>query len=53
MTKPYQVELLLKLLIGIIDAKLFKAVHIKCFKPEENVSLTLIIISSQWNINIR
>lgn len=30
-----QVELLLELLIGIIDAKLFKAVDVKCFKPEK------------------
>lgn len=30
----YQVKLLLQLFISIIDAKLFKAVHIKGFKTE-------------------
>lgn len=30
---PYQVELLLQLLIGIVYAKLLKTVHIKCLKP--------------------
>lgn len=29
----YLVELLLKLFVGIIDAKLLKAVDVKCFKP--------------------
>lgn len=33
MRHTHLVELLLKLLVGIIDAKLFKAVDVKCFKP--------------------
>lgn len=37
----YQVELLLKLLICIINAKLFKAVDIKCFKPEDKFMFKL------------
>lgn len=31
----YQVELLLKLFICIVDTKLFKAVDVKCFKAED------------------
>lgn len=31
----YQVKLLLKLLICIVDTKLFKAVDVKCFKAED------------------
>lgn len=34
----HQVKLLLELLIGIIDAKLFETVDIKCFKPERDYS---------------
>lgn len=30
----YQVKLLLKLFICIVDTKLFKAVDVKCFKSE-------------------
>lgn len=30
----YQVKLLLKLFVGIVDTKLFKAVDVKCFKAE-------------------
>lgn len=30
----HQVELLLKFLVGIVDAELFKAVYIKCFKSK-------------------
>ena len=35
------VKLLLKLLIGVIYAKLLKAVDIKCFKPEEKKTVEL------------
>lgn len=35
MGNAYQVELLLKLLICIVDTKLFKAVDVECFKAEE------------------
>lgn len=31
----YQVKLLLKLFICIVDTKLFKAVDVKCFKAED------------------
>lgn len=42
MTKEsYRIELLLKLLIGIVDAELLKTVHVECLKPakkdQENV----------------
>lgn len=30
--ETYQVELLLQFLIGIVDAKLLEAIHVKCFK---------------------
>lgn len=31
----YQVKLLLELFVCVVDAKLFKAVDFKCFKPED------------------
>lgn len=37
----YQVELLLKLLVRIVDAKLFKAVDIKCLEPGGKSMFTL------------
>lgn len=32
------VKLLLELLIGIIDAELLEAVHLKCLKPGHNTT---------------
>lgn len=50
-THTHLVELLLKLLVGIIDAKLFKAVDVKCFKPgkEKKKSLKLKKNKHVWS----
>lgn len=32
-SRPYRVELLLELLVGVVDTELFEAIHFKSFKP--------------------
>lgn len=46
--ESYRVELLLKLLVGVVDAELLKTVHVKCLKPakknQENVLLSYYMV---------
>lgn len=49
--ESYRIELLLKLLVGVVDAELFKTVHVECLKPakkHQKMSRRLII----WYSNI-
>lgn len=46
----YQVKLLLKLLICVVDTKLFKAVDVKCFKAEDKTKITSTMAATDTHI---
>lgn len=47
--KTHRVELLLEFLVGIVDAELLKAVHLKRLKPDENHRHLLIQVNKTNN----